>query len=225
MKICQMFTLAIGLAAMGAGAANAGEIFDPPTLPTGGIQYGPDEDATYDHNTSGPAVEPGFAFHGFSGILTYSSGYLPLPPAGLGVQAAFIQTYPGNGAQAGGAIDWTVSGLTVGKTYKLTFYDIALNTVSSDPFTVSALGGAPSLYTPASSWILDSYTFTALAGVEDIDFLGTVGAPGSNQASALTDLSLSAVPEPSTLGLLLMGLFGIGFLARGARGKDRAAAI
>jgi hypothetical protein len=199
--------------------SSATVLFSPPVLPPGGIQYGPDE---YSYNTiaSGPVSVPGFTFDGFSGVLENTT-YLP-QPVPVGSQAAFLQTDyqsrpigPGSqgSGQLGGSIDWTIPALAGGTTYTLSFFDVAINTVPADPITVSACGGTPVTFTPTSLWTAQSYTFTDPLSCDTIDFTGTIGSTGSNEASAFTDLSLN-VPEPLTLSLFGAGLAGAVALRR-----------
>jgi hypothetical protein len=69
-------------------------------------------------------------------------------------------------------------------------------------------GGVWGINNPFGNIRVTSLTFTALSGV-----CGTTGGACSNQ-SDYTLISVSAVPEPETYAMMLLGLLGIGFISR-----------
>jgi PEP-CTERM motif-containing protein len=182
-----------------------------PGLNSPGIQYGPDEFATYNTNQPGPVVIPNFTFQGFSGI--YNNGSLGVfPNATNGTQAGFLQSYPDPATGTGSQIDWALSGLTVNQTYQLTFDAVSASAsiAPPEPFTVTAFGSTLGL-TPGPAYSTYSLLFTATSTTGTITFAGPY--VGGNAASAIDNLSVATVPEPSTWAMMLLGFSGIGYLA------------
>jgi hypothetical protein len=131
---------------------------------------------------------------------------------------------------ANGSLDQTITGLTSGKTYNLTFdwagielfnrtgYDSIQLTGSlgGDPFATSvylntAPAGQPGSF---SGWMTANFTFTADSTSEVLSFLA-VGTPAGNLPpfALLDGVSLTAVPEPSTWAMMLVGFGGLGYAA------------
>jgi hypothetical protein len=169
------------------------------------IQYGPDETA-FNTNAVGPVVIPNFTFTGFSGIINNGSGVFA--DTSFGTQSAFLQSYNNTGS----AISWAISGLTVGQTYTLSFQDAASTVVPGEAFSVSAFGSAPTLFSPTTSYTLESFDFIALTSSGSIDFIGPA-VPG-NFASALDNIQISTIPEPFTLSVFAVGLAGAAAMRR-----------
>ncbi|TFW13457.1 PEPxxWA-CTERM sorting domain-containing protein [Duganella callida] len=125
-----------------------------------------------------------------------------------------------------GVLSQTVSGLTVGSTYTLTFqYALAQQTgfdgANTANFWEVGFGGATKDTTALSiasggfsGWQTSSMTFTANSGSEVLSFLAK-GSPGAPPFLLLDGVSLTAaVPEPATWGMLLGGLGLVGYAAR-----------
>jgi hypothetical protein len=131
---------------------------------------------------------------------------------------------------ANGPLDQTIMGLTLGQTYELTFdwagielsnrtgYDSIQLTGSlgGDPFATSvylntAPAGQPGSF---SGWMTANFTFTANSTSELLSFLA-VGTPAANLPpfALLDGVSLTAVPEPSTWAMMLVGFGGLGYAA------------
>jgi hypothetical protein len=131
---------------------------------------------------------------------------------------------------ANGPLDQTITGLTSGVTYKLSFdwagielfnrtgYDSIQLTGSlgGDPFATSvylntAPAGQPGSF---SGWMTANFTFTANSSTELLSFLA-VGTPAANLPpfALLDGVSLTAVPEPSTWAMMLVGFGGLGYAA------------
>ena len=211
-----VFSAAIALAAPALATVVASQSFELPVLNTPGIQYGPDE-FSYNTNETGPVVIPGFTFSGFSGIISNTSLGV-FPNATDGNQAAFLQGYLGGSSE----IDWAITGLTVGQTYKLSFDTAGSFIVPAESFTVSAFGSTPVAFTPTTGvYVTDTLTFTATSSSGSIDFVGP--AVGGNAASAIDNLVLS-VPEPATWAMMLVGFGAMGAALRSRRRLTIAAA-
>lgn len=148
----------------------------------------------------------GWTFSTGSGILLVpgyaSTAYWPAPPADSSSQFAFLQSYPG---WTDSTLEQSVSGLTVGDNYALTFSLSA--PLGSTPVNVY-LGGTllDTLY-PGSAWASDVESFTATSAVETLEFETADGG-----VTGLTDVSI-ATPEPSSLLLMGSGLFGLAGVA------------
>jgi hypothetical protein len=135
-----------------------------------------------------------------------------------GNQAAFLQGYQGGGSQ----IDWLISGLTVGTKYELSFAAAGSLVVPAETFgvSVSVFGSAATLFTPGGAFTNNSLLFTASASGGTISFIGSA-IPG-NSVSALDNLVISTVPEPTTLAPFGAGLVGIGALRRRRKAKNQS---
>lgn len=127
-------------------------------------------------------------------------------------------------------ITQTISGLTAGKTYTLSFlYAFAQQkgyTGDTIQSLAATLNGSPvfksSNYSlPSkdfSGWSTYTTTVTATKSSEVLSFLATGNLPVPPFA-LLTDVSLtSAVPEPVTWAMMIVGLGAMGAIARRRRG-------
>jgi hypothetical protein len=206
-----VLTSAVGLASAASATVVAVQSFESPALNSPGIQYGPDA-VSFNTNETGPVVIPNFTFMGFSGIISNGSEGV-FPNATNGTQAAFLQGYSGNGSE----IDWSLTGLTAGKTYTLTFDTVSAGIVPAEGYTVSATGGPSTAFTPGAAYTGETYTFIPLTSSDTIQFVGDVSQ--GNNASAIDNLVLATVPEPATWALMMVGFGGMGAVLRSARRK------
>ena len=118
------------------------------------------------------------------------------------------------------AIQQTVSGLTVGKKYALSFYwggaqqtgftgdttDYWTATLGSQSFSTAVLNDVSHGFT---GWQQATFTYTATAASEVLSFLAT-GTPSGVPPFALLDgVTLNSVPEPGSLALLGIGLIAL----------------
>ncbi|MDB5578010.1 MAG: sorting protein [Bradyrhizobium sp.] len=207
------YALAVGLACatmVSATAASAAtvvtESFETGLVPPA-IQYGPDQAAFYNNNAVGPVVIPNFNFLGYAGVITSGASGV-FNPAPDGNQTAFIQAYQGGG----GEIDWLLTGLTTGQSYRLSFSSAGSLIVPSATFTVGGLGLTQTSFTPGTTFSTQNLYFTATGTAGQISFV-TPGAPG-NAASALDSFAISAVPEPASWALMLLGFGFLGVALR-----------
>jgi hypothetical protein len=131
------------------------------------------------------------------------------------------------------AITQSMMNLTVGKMYTVGFWwagaqQTGYTTASTDQWEVSL--GSQTQYTSVysnpgegfSGWSYVTMTFTATATTEALSFLA-IGTPSGVPPFALLDgVSMYAVPEPSSLVMVSLGLFGVGIVRRRRR-RARAA--
>lgn len=167
----------------------------------------------------------------------YAGGPGPFLPASSPDGGNYLAA---DGAYDSAPITQTINSLTVGQTYQVGFYWAGAQQYTfSGPNTeqwVVDLGNSPTQATAVydnpshgfSGWMYQTFDFTATATSEVLSFLavGTPISPSVPPMSLLDGVSVNAVPEPS--GLLLMGIGVIGtgvvYLRRRVRGVGRGAA-
>jgi hypothetical protein len=77
-------------------------------------------------------------------------------------------------------------------------------------------------YQGFSGWMHQTFTFTAGDSTEVLSFLGG-GSPGNPPFALLDGVTFSAVPEPATWAMMILGLAGLGALSRRQRAIPAAA--
>lgn len=155
------------------------------------------------------------------------NGYTASPTGG-NIFASDPAYYPGTLSQ-------TLSGLSIGASYLLTFdFGLAQQSgfsgANSNDFWQVSFGNAVQTTTPLSiadggfsGWKSAAMTFTATRTSEVLSFLAKGSAPGAPPFMLLDNVSMNAsasVPEPSTLSMLLGGFAVAGVLAYRRRNRQ-----
>ena len=140
-----------------------------------------------------------------------------------------------------GPISQTITGLTQGAGYLLSFYwadaqQTAYSGATTDSWTVSfgndtqagtttvstgSVADASKGFTP---WVQASFNFVATSATQTLSFLAVGSPAGVPPFSLLSDVSLTYTPEPSTWAVLVVGLVSLVGLRRWRRGRGMAAA-
>lgn len=182
------------------------------------------------------SFENGSYTDGGSGFMTLNAGAPNL--AGWTISSGsidWINTYwqaadgsysldmSGNGA---GAISQTLTGLTIGQTYNVSF-DLAGNPDGNPPTkqlttAIVGIGSQNYSFTVTGSdshtnmgWTSESFAFTATGTSALLSFASDVSSP---YGPALDNVSITATPLPATWIMMLGGLLGFGGLAYRRRG-------
>ncbi len=203
--------LALGV----SGAAQAAttvvftDNFDSPSSP--GYSYGGTDTAGAVFGAGTGLQADGSAFN-----------YVSAPSAS---QTAHIQSV--------GSFTETFGSLILGKTYTVSFMDAARSGYGVDGVTVSYNGNTIYTGTPASTAFnaVNSFTFVYDGSHHDLTIGGTTlqgNDAGSNALHdynvAVDNFSISAVPEPATWALMLLGFGGLGVALRAGRKSQAAVA-
>lgn len=188
--------------------------FESPSVAAAGYTYS--STAAYPSAPSyfGAATENGVTYAGMAGIQSNGSawGFTNAPD---GTQTAFLQSYSGVYPQ-GGSVSFSsslITSLISGQQYDLSFYVEGRSYMGGSPYSVDIAGATSSFGAPGTSaWTLENLLFTASADPLTITF--SVAPQSSTDISiGLDKVNISAVPEPATWAMLLIGLAGVGFMA------------
>lgn len=104
----------------------------------------------------------------------------------------------------------TVTSIRVGKLGDVTFSSIKLNDAAFTPFSTGA----------AEFWALDNIRLAA--GTHTITLKGSSNAEVDQHATYSGTLSIAAVPEPATWGMLVLGF---GLVGAGMRSRKRVTVL
>ena len=156
-----------------------------------------------------------------------ANGLTGSPDGGLYVGLDSNVNYRGTG------ISQTISGLTTGNQYAVSFYWAAAQQSGFDGATTDkvqvSFGGSTQTTTIVSNadqgfvpWVQQTFTFTADGTSDVLNFLA-IGTPDANLPPfvLLDGVHVNGVPEPTSMVLLGAGLFGIG----AARLRQKKAAV
>lgn len=201
--------------ATGASATVVVFNFEDSNTTPGQYFYAPDK-TSYSSTPGSAAIVPSVTFSGMSGVQNQPSawGFAPTPDP---TTTAFLQSYL---SEPVGSITFNVPWVA-GQAYSVKFIDIARSYGGVDPFTVS-YGATTATFTPGSTtvWSTDVFSFVGNA-TDALVFAGTA-LPGDH-SSAIDSVTIATVPEPATWAMMILGFFGIGFMAY--RRKSPAAAF
>lgn len=154
-------------------------------------------------------------------------GYYPVTTAGLGTSPAGAP-YFGAGSWYGNdpILSQTISGLTVGKQYVISFYQAALEdrSVADAGVDWQVTFGDTTLDSTAMNlpaggvvgWSSQpvELVFTADATSQTLSFLASGGSNGAPPMALLDGISIDPVPEPASIALFGVGLIGLVALRR-----------
>ena len=230
------FAFAAMLAGFVAGAAHASPVSP---MPVNLVANGDFSSSTYTTNNqfgagyggqgvTGWTGNGGYNLYFFAGTATtvsansqYGGGREDLwGVTGSPTGGNFVALDGASGVQGG--ISQSVSGLTPGETYALTFSWGAGQIQSRNGATTeqlrASLGNQFYLTNVVSNpshgftgWFTTTFDYTATAGNEVLSFL-SVGTPsGLPPIATLDGVSLVEVPEPGSIGVLAFGLGLVGF--------------
>jgi hypothetical protein len=176
-----------------------------------------------------PNVHGGYgSFATIPGWVSDSSDTLEVgasPIYGLSCETAGCQNLEVN-ANAIDTVSQTVTGLTVGDTYDLSWDYGGRNAGGPQQLDVSFGGASVGVNTSNgvdAFWTPNSVDIVATASTETLTFesINVGGAP--SYGNELTGVSLTTVPEPAAWALLLLGFAGLGGALRARRGNLRLA--
>lgn len=156
-------------------------------------------------------VFPGQATSGFGGISLYS-----FPNASPDGGNFLLQ----DGAYQVGTLSQTLTGLTVGQAYTVSFYEASgqqsgYSGATTEQWDVSFGDQSQELtlmstpYASSIGWLAQSMTFVADATTEVLGFLAQGTPQGQPPFVGLAQVSVVATPEPATITLVAVGMAGI----------------
>ena len=240
--------------ALAIAVAVAPAVHAAPVLDNGGFETFSGNDQLVNGNAGAWQTQSGYTFivtpseaiNGFG--LTAGNNPLMLWSAGTGGNggsAGSITASPNGGnflaadsmyLNTGYLLQQTVTGLTQGVTYNISFYQAAGQQTgytgdTTDTWTVklgsAAAKSAPVMSNPSknfTTWTQVTLSFVADAASTTLQFMLTGTSPGGNQQPpfALLDgiaiaQTTTAVPEPATATLLLAGVAGLAAMRRRRR--------
>jgi len=94
---------------------------------------------------------------------------------------------------------------------------VSVGSVSNQLFTYDVTGDKSNM-----NYLLETLTFTSTGGTNTLSFLSQDA--NSPYGAVVGGISISAVPEPATWVMLILGFGGIGLMLRAARQRRTLAA-
>lgn len=234
-----VFLAAIAAAGLAASAQAA-----PNLVVNGGFEATSNGPGQFDNNTTASGwtsngynfifgSDPGATVTGQYGGLSlyapsngYNNGFTASPDGGNFVGA--------DGAYLVAPVQQTITGLTAGKSYDVSFYwggaqQSGYTGTNTEQWEVR-LGNGPSQLTDVyvnptagfSGWFSEKFTFTADGATQVLSFLAHGTPEGVPPFSLLDGVTMTAsVPEPASWAMMLIGFGAIGFASR-RRGASTA---
>jgi hypothetical protein len=166
---------------------------------------------------AGFAADPAgsdWSFSGGAGIAGQGSPFFSTTPPD-GTQAGFLQSY-----QSQGSFSQTITDLTIGDTYDLTFWDAVRTGYPATEFTVSLGGTQIGDYIPGSYSFVSQTTdyIVATSTSETLVFQSITSLDGNDYDSVIDLVNINdltpSTPEPGTFWLLLPAAGYFAFRAR-----------
>jgi hypothetical protein len=170
-----------------------------------------------------------FLPNSYANGVDYQGTIIPMYSSGPGALVTGGVTYNAVGVDAANAtyaLNQSVTNLTVGDTYFLTFYQASTQANGGAETTAFTGNWAVSLgsqtlnsatmsnpYKGSTGWVAQTLQFTATSATETLSFLATSPSTGQPPFLLLADVSL-AVPEPDSLVMLAAGMGGLLLLRR-----------
>lgn len=118
-----------------------------------------------------------------------------------------------------------IGGLTIGQVYTISWlYGGRVGSTGANTYTDVSFGGVTLTTDTGSSgvWTANSFTITATATIEKLAFTGYTPFCGGTCGSEIANVSVAAVPEPSTWAMMFLGFGALAFA--GSRRKAAVAA-
>ena len=194
--------------------------------------------------TYGAAPHPNAAVYTFDGADSFPGaqrpdGFFPLYGPGTGFNNGFSPSPAGGNflasdgeASFSGPINQTITGLTPGGLYTLSFvwagnqFLDSSSLATGGPLTIDwqVSLGSETITTPIevytahgfTGWMTQTFTYMATSPTEVLSFLAQGGPDGEPPTALLDGVSLT-VPEPASWLIMILGVTGLGVLARRRR--------
>jgi hypothetical protein len=138
--------------------------------------------------------------------ITSTSGPWGNPSGLAGFHAATFGNYIA-GVQADGVLSQELT--LAGGTYQLTWSDA--NRGANQNYSVSFMGTTYDTYHTygGAGWGTESLTFSTLGGTGLLSFTGGTSFGSTDATSFIDNVSLSAVPEPASMLMMLVGVMSL----------------
>ena len=184
------------------------------TVPVGNASFEAQQTSSFQYNPIGGS----WLFTGGAGVAHNGSAFSFMTPAD-GSQVAFLQGYNGGS----GSISQSITGLTMGASYAVSFYAAMRPGTPVDPITVT-FGTISQLFTPTTTTFTvftTAASFVANGNSATLTFAGA-SSPGDIdsgldlvsviQTAAAPITPVTPVDEPMSAAILGAGLLGLGMI-------------